>query len=101
MTGHLKKLLYGFIFITVLIIGIAFFMKNNHSVSFNYFLGTVDIKLSLLLLVALIVGTIMGILSLVPVIINLKYKNARLKRQVKIREKEVNNLRVIPVKDPL
>jgi putative membrane protein len=101
MTANLKKLLYGIIFITVLIVGITFFMKNNHSVSFNYFLGMLDIKLSLLLLMTLILGTMMGILSLVPVIIHLKYKIAKLNRQVKIREKEVNNLRVIPVKDPL
>ena len=101
MTGNLKKLLYGTVFISVLIIGIAFFMKNNHPVSFNYFVGTLEIKLSFLLLLSLILGTIMGVLALVPVIINLKYKNSKLKRQIKIREKEVNNLRVIPVKDPL
>lgn len=101
MTANLKKILYGFIFLSVLIIGTAFFMKNNHAVSFNYFLGSLDIKLSILLLLDLILGVIIGMLSLVPLIIYLKYKNAKLKRQVKIRDKEVNNLRVIPVKDPL
>ena len=65
----------------------------------DYFLASTEFYFSAWMLAALILGAILGIASSLPIILKLKGQNAKLMRQVKVSEKEINNLRVLPVKD--
>ena len=79
--------------------GLAFYLRNNQLVSFDYFLGQLELPFSVWLLIVLILGVGLGWLTILPVILNLKRQQARLLRQQKVNETEINNLRVLPVKD--
>ena len=85
--------------LVVMVIGLAFHLRNNHAVVIDYYLGTMEIPLSLIVIGALCLGALLGVLASIPLLIKLKAQNAKLSRRVKVNEKELNNLRVIPVKD--
>ena len=83
----------------VLLIGLAFHLRNDQFIEFDYYLGIIDLPFSFFIVVSLIVGIVLGALASLPRQLRLKRENARLTRQVSINEKELNNLRVIPIKD--
>lgn len=83
----------------VFLLGLALHLKNNHFVHFEYYLGSIDLPLSFMLVLALIVGAVLGIFACFPWLIALQRDNARLSRQARLAEREIDNLRVIPVRD--
>lgn len=99
MSSTLKKIVLLALSITVFIIGLTFFLRNGQTVAVDYFLGSIELSLSIWLLIVLVIGVLLGWLTSLPVIFKLKRQNSRLSRQVKVTEKEINNLRVLPLKD--
>ena len=85
--------------LAILLFGLAFHLKNNQLIELNYYVGAIEMPLSLIVVLILCLGALLGILASVPVIIKLKQKSIKLERQIKNSEKEINNLRVMPVKD--
>ena len=83
----------------VFITGLVFYLRNEQMVAVDYLLGSLKLSLSTWLLLVLVAGVLLGWLTSLPVIFKLKRQNSRLSRQVKVTEKEINNLRVLPVKD--
>jgi uncharacterized membrane protein YciS (DUF1049 family) len=59
----------------------------------------IDIPLSWLVVIVLIIGSTLGLLASLPIIIKLKRDKMILEKQIKNSEKEINNLRVMPIKD--
>lgn len=100
MSHALKRMLYIGVFIISLLVGLLFFVKNNQTVEFNYIFNSVELPVSLLLLASLCLGVLLGILAIIPVFLKVKYQKSRLEKQIKMTEKEVKNLRVLPVKSP-
>ena len=87
--------LVGVVFLT----GLAFFLRNAQPVALDYFMGESILPFSVWLLTALVIGVVLGWLSVLPVILSMKRQKARLLRQLKVNETEINNLRALPVKD--
>ncbi len=87
------------VFLLVLLLGVIFHLRNAQLVVIDYYLGTLELPFSATLVFVLSFGVVLGILASIPARIRLKRENARLLKQVSITEKEVNALRVIPVKD--
>ena len=83
----------------VLLIGFAFHLVNDQFVPLNYYLGSVELPFSFMIVIAICVGAVLGVLACSPVLIKLKRENYVLNKQVGITEKELNNLRIIPIKD--
>ena len=83
----------------VLLLGLVFHLKNNQLIELNYYLGTIELSLSLLVVLVLCVGAFLGVLASLPIIVSLKRKQMKLKKQIDNSEKEINNLRVLPIKD--
>lgn len=95
MIGFLK-----FLFIVcIVVIGLAFHVRNDQLVSLDYYLGTIDISLSILVIAAMLVGAVLGIITSLGIILPLKREKSRLNKQVKQAEKEVENLRSLPLQD--
>jgi uncharacterized membrane protein YciS (DUF1049 family) len=69
--------------------------------TFNYLIGSIEWPLSRLLFISLSLGAVMGITASLPLYLKLKLEKSRLEKLIRTTEKEVNNLRVMPVKDPL
>ncbi|MBF8268868.1 MAG: DUF1049 protein [Gammaproteobacteria bacterium] len=99
MSSTLKRIILLTLVSVVFLGGLAFYLRNNQLVAFDYFLGQLILPFSVWLLIVLILGIGLGWLTILPVILNLKRQKARLLRQQKINETEINNLRVLPVKD--
>jgi putative membrane protein len=94
--SRIAKLIIVFV---ILLSGLAFHLKNNQMIELNYYVGVLDMPLSWLVVIMLFIGAMLGVLASLPMIIKLKQQKLKLERQIKSSEKEINNLRVMPVKD--
>lgn len=64
------------------ILGISFAVLNAQSVTFNYYLGTHELPLSLLLIAILVFGICIGLIASWPSLLRLKFENRRLRRSL-------------------
>lgn len=63
------------------VLGITFAILNAQLVSIDYYIGSREVPLPLLLLGALVLGSLLGMLSLLPKLIRLKCEIQRLRRK--------------------
>ena len=85
--------------IVVLLLGLAFHVKNHQLVTLNYYVGEIQLSFSIVIVLAVCVGVLFGVLASIPIIIRNKKLNSRLKKEIKHREQEINNYRITPTKD--
>jgi len=78
--------------------GVSFAWLNAQPVSFNYYAGTAQIRLSLVLVLFLIGGWLLGIFSMLRSYLSLRRRLARVQRKLTVAEKEIGNLRSLPIK---
>ncbi len=97
MSRVLKLILIFFVFL----VGIVFYLRNDQFVQLDYYVDIIELRFSFWIILALGLGSLLGILVSLPALLKLKRENTRLLKRVKISEKEINNLRTIPVKDSL
>ena len=91
------RLITYIIILIIIAIGITFAGLNSQTVHIDYYVGISQLPLSILLALALIVGAVLGMLAATWMMIRLKSKNLRLQHRVKMAEKEVENLRALPL----
>lgn len=101
MSHTIKKYLYIILILLIFIVSLVFFLKNNQMITFDYLVNSQDISLSFLLFISLSIGALLGILAWLPKIIGMKHRISKLEKQMKLSEKELDNLRVMPMKDTL
>jgi len=95
MIGFIK-----FLFVLVIVaIGLAFHVKNDTMVTINYYLSTVDVSLSVVVIASLLIGALLGMVTSLGMIVPLRRERSKLKKTVKTAEQEVSNLRSIPLQD--
>lgn len=88
------------LFITLIaLFGITFACLNAQPTLINYFIGNTQLPLSLLLAITLILGSFLGILAMISLYFHQKTQKLRLEHRLKLAEKELTNLRAIPLKD--
>ncbi|MEJ2141809.1 MAG: LapA family protein [Gammaproteobacteria bacterium] len=93
------RLTYIIFSLILLIIGILFAVLNADPVTLHYYFGEKDIPLSLVLIIAIITGAILGVIASAGVIVKLKREKAKLRKLTELSEKELKNLRTLPIKD--
>jgi lipopolysaccharide assembly protein A len=85
------KIISYIVIIILIILGLTFALLNAQSVTLNYYLGSLNISLSLLLVITIGLGILMGlILALFP-ILKLKTGNYHLKSHIKQLERAIEN----------
>lgn len=89
---------YVFLLLTMLL-GITFSALNANHVLFNYYFGSKQIPLALLLVITFGVGIFTSLLVAVFSMLKLKKENYHLRSRLKIVEKELENLRYLPLKE--
>lgn len=94
--SRIAKLILVFV---ILLIGLAFHLKNNQLIELNYYVGVINMPMSWLVVFVLFIGSMLGVMASLPLLIKLKRDKSKLERQIKNSEKEINNLRVMPVRD--
>lgn len=95
----MSRLLKLSLVLVVFLIGLAFHLRNDQFVNFNYYLGSFDLPFSFFMVLALGLGAVLGVLACMPLVLTLKRENMKLSKQASLAAREIDNLRVIPVKD--
>lgn len=83
----------------LLILGVAFALVNAGPVTIHYYVGQKQLPLSLLLVFTFGFGILMTFFTLGIIIIRLKHERRKLKKKLKQTRQELDNLRIIPIKD--
>ncbi len=76
----------------IIIIGFTFACLNAEPVAINYYLGSDQLPLSLLLAIAVLIGGLFGLLVGMKKNFRLKHKNFRLQQSLKRQKKFISNL---------
>ncbi len=92
--------LFGFVFLLVLVVfGLSFAVLNAEPVSLNYYFGHRDIPLSMIVVLSLVLGALIGVLVSMGMILRLRQQAGGLRRQLHHAEKEADKLRILPAKE--
>lgn len=92
------RILSYMVLLIVMFIGLTFASLNSMPVTFNYCLSSKSISLSLLLVFAFGFGIFIGLFVAMFSYIKVKRDNLALRSRLNFAEKEVENLRSIPIK---
>ena len=93
------KIVYIGFWLILFIVGIVFAVLNTESVQLSYYFGKIHLPVSLVLSIALLLGACLGGLASLGAVLRTRHEMSRLKKQAEITEKEVLNLRAIPIRD--
>ena len=88
-----------FFYMTLMMISLAFAALNSKTVVVNLYWQTYNLPLAFIMIVCIGVGLLFGILVLLGRYWHLRCLYSRCKNQVSILEKEIKNLRSIPIQD--
>ena len=96
----MKKLIYLCLFLLLLLLAFTINLKNPQTVSVNYYFDLHwEAPLVLVLTATFILGLILGWLFMTLSVFKNKRQVGKTKRQLAKVEKEVENLRSMPIKD--
>ena len=95
----MSKLIYTVLAIAVILFGIVFAVLNAESVHLNYYFGSKQVPLSLAIVIAMLIGAIFGVLASINLILRSRIEVSRLRKSSAMAEKEIANLRAIPIKN--
>lgn len=87
--------------LAVLVLAAAFGTLNDQVVSVNYFLASRELKLAFLLAIAFGAGCVAGLLLAGGGLFGLRMEVRRARAELKLKDKELNELRTLPVRDAL
>jgi putative membrane protein len=83
----------------IVMLGAVFAVLNAAPVQFNYYFGSRELPLSLIMTIALGAGALLGIFACMGLMFGMKRENIQLRRKSQLASQEVNNLRALPLKD--
>lgn len=86
-------------YIILIILAISFAALNASSVQINLYLTTIKLPISVLMVLMIAVGLLLGFILSLPKYWKCKLDGLKTRNQLKITEKEIKNLRDIPLKN--
>jgi lipopolysaccharide assembly protein A len=95
----MKRIITFAVLLLVTLLGLTFALMNADMVQLDYYFGSLQAPLSLIVVVAIIIGAALGVLASVGIVVGQKRELAKLRKSAKITEQEVSNLRSLPLKD--
>ena len=95
----MKRIIYIAVIIITLIIGAVFSARNAKVIELDFILTIVETNLSLAIVIALILGAVLGVFTSLIWLVSSKREILKLKKQSEILNKELNNLRSLPIRD--
>ncbi|WP_455217686.1 LapA family protein [Kaarinaea lacus] len=95
----MKRIVIIIILLLVALVGLSFAIINAETVTLNYYFDSLQAPLSLIMVIALALGAVMGVMASLWVVIGLKRELAKMRKAAKVSEKEIANLRSLPMKD--
>ena len=95
----MKRIFLWLLVIIVILLGVSFSVLNAQPVTLDYYFSKGDIPLSIIVVTSLSLGVLLGIASSLLVIYRIRRELFKLRKQLQLKEKEINNLRAIPLQD--
>lgn len=86
-------------YLVLIILGVSFAALNAASVQVNVYFTTLSMPISVLMTVMLGIGIFIGFILFIFRYWRLKVEYHRIKNQLKMTEKEIKNLRSIPLQN--
>lgn len=93
------RVLTGIFLLILLVVGISFSMLNSSLVELNYYMGVKQVSLSSALVVTFGLGAVFGLLGSMSMLVRQKTRTMKLKKNIKMAEREVANLQSYPAKN--
>lgn len=92
--------LLGFLFLAVLVIaGISFAVLNSGNVPMNYYFGVLNTPVSVLVVVSVIAGALIGLLVSMGVILRLRHRVRKLQKQINMLRKNTGAPHVLSARE--
>ncbi len=95
----MKRIITFIVLLLVSLLGLSFALMNAEAVQLDYYFGSMKAPLSLVVVIAIIIGAGLGVLASMGIVLGQKRELAKLRKSAKIAEEEVSNLRSLPLKD--
>ena len=95
----MRRFVYLILALVIILFGVTFAVLNADKVQLNYYMGSVELPLSLIVVLAMTLGAVLGIVASLGIVIGSRRQASKLKKSVEVAEKEIINLRNIPIKD--
>lgn len=95
----MRRILNIAFYLLLVLCGLVFAILNSDLVTLSYYIGSREVPLSLIMFSALILGVVIGVLVSLGQVMKARHEISKLKKSVQLAEKEVTNLRTIPIKD--
>ena len=93
------RIISYFFLLVIVLFGMTFATLNSESVTINYYFGQSTLPLSLLLVLVFAFGCLIGMIVGFWLLLRAKLLNYRLRQKLNLAEKEIENLRAIPLQD--
>lgn len=95
----MKRLLGFLVLLLALVFGLSFAAINSSPAHIDFYFGTLDAPLSLVLVITVAIGALLGVAASIAVLLSQRIEMSALKKRLSICETEVHNLREIPLKE--
>lgn len=86
-------------YLLLILVGVSFAGLNASSVPVNVYFTTLHMPISVLIILTLGLGILLGLMLFLGRYWRLKSEHRKIKNQLKLTEKEIRNLRAIPLQD--
>jgi len=83
----------------IVIFGMTFATLNSDSVTINYYFNERSLPLSLLLVIVFAIGCLIGMVVGLWMLVKARMHNYRIRQKLELAEREIVNLRAIPLQD--
>ena len=95
----MKRIIHLILILVVTLFTVTFTLLNSQPVKVNYYFGSYEIDLLIVVVICLLLGAFLGILAVLGKVFSLKQEVSRKEKKIKVTEKELENLRSLPLKD--
>lgn len=93
------RIVMTILYLMLILIGVSFAALNASSVQVNFYVTTLKMPISVLMTIMLGVGVLLGFFLFLWRYLRLKREHRKIKNQLRLTEKEIRNLRAIPLQD--
>lgn len=95
----MKRIFLLVVFAVIVVLGVTFAVLNAEPVTLKYYFGSSEIPLSLVVVLSVAFGAVLGMLAGVGLWLRSRREIARIRKSAQVAEKEIANLRSIPIRD--
>jgi len=97
MGGVMARVTGFIVLLAVLVFGLFFGLLNAEPVKLDYYLGSRELPLSLVLVSTLLLGALIGAFASIGMVLRYRRKIARLEKEISSSKRELSNLRTLSI----